>query len=110
MANQSHNSPFLTWASTKPSKRKGTNYDQKKSLRGKVAARAKTAKVAMVSKLSVRLYRMMRKEWDYAQWVKFGSHSQVDEECRSSSPTRFLTSSFRSLSICRLLEQLHAVV
>ena len=35
----------------------------------------KTAKVAMARKLAVRLYWMWRKEWDYAQWVKFGSHA-----------------------------------
>jgi transposase len=35
----------------------------------------KTAKVAMARKLAVRLYWMWRKEWDYAQRVKFGSHA-----------------------------------
>jgi transposase len=35
----------------------------------------KTAKVAMARKLAVRLYWMWRKGWDYAQWVKFGSHA-----------------------------------
>jgi transposase len=35
----------------------------------------KTAKVAMARKLAVRLYWMWRKEWDYAQWVEFGSHA-----------------------------------
>jgi transposase len=35
----------------------------------------KTAKVAMARKLAVRLYWMWRKDWDYAQWKKFGSHA-----------------------------------
>jgi transposase len=35
----------------------------------------KTAKVAMARKLAVRLYWMWRKELDYAQWKKFGSHA-----------------------------------
>ena len=35
----------------------------------------KTAKVAMARKLAVRLYWMWRKEWDYQQWSKFGSHA-----------------------------------
>jgi transposase len=35
----------------------------------------KTAKVAMARRLAVRLYWMMRKEWDYQQWMKFGSHA-----------------------------------
>jgi transposase len=35
----------------------------------------KTAKVAMASRLAVRLYWMMRQEWDYQQWSKFGSHA-----------------------------------
>ena len=35
----------------------------------------KIAKVAMARKLAVRLYWMWRKEWDYAQWKKFGSHA-----------------------------------
>jgi transposase len=35
----------------------------------------KIAKVAMARRLAVRLYWMWRKEWDYAQWVKFGSHA-----------------------------------
>ena len=34
----------------------------------------KTAKVAMARKLAVRLYWMWRKQWDYEQWKKFGSH------------------------------------
>ena len=33
----------------------------------------KIAKVAMARKLAVRLYWMMRKEWDYGQLTKFGS-------------------------------------
>jgi len=33
------------------------------------------AKVAMARKLAVRLYWMMRKEWDYEQLRKFGSHA-----------------------------------
>ena len=36
----------------------------------------KTAKVAMARRLAVRLYWMMRKEWDYQQVVKFGSHAE----------------------------------
>ena len=35
----------------------------------------KIAKVAMARKLAVRLYWMMRKEWDYHQLKKFGSHA-----------------------------------
>src|ERR1700736_6481484 len=35
----------------------------------------KIAKVAMAQKLAVRLYWMMRKEWDYEQLKKFGSHA-----------------------------------
>jgi hypothetical protein len=35
----------------------------------------KIAKVAMARKLVVRLYWMMRKEWDYGQLTKFGSHA-----------------------------------
>jgi transposase len=35
----------------------------------------KIAKVAMARKLAVRLYWMWRKEWDYEQWKKFGSHA-----------------------------------
>ena len=35
----------------------------------------KIAKVAMARKLAVRLYWMMRKEWDYQQVKKFGSHA-----------------------------------
>jgi len=35
----------------------------------------KIAKVAMARRLAVRLYWMWRKEWDYAQWSKFGSHA-----------------------------------
>jgi transposase len=34
----------------------------------------KIAKVAMARKLAVRLYWMMRKEWDYGKLTKFGSH------------------------------------
>jgi len=34
----------------------------------------KIAKVAMARKLAVRLFWMMRKEWNYEQVVKFGSH------------------------------------
>jgi transposase len=33
------------------------------------------AKVAMARKLAVRLYWMLRKEWDYEQLRKFGSHA-----------------------------------
>jgi transposase len=35
----------------------------------------KIAKVAMARKLAVRLYWMMRKEWDYEQVMKVGSHA-----------------------------------
>jgi hypothetical protein len=35
----------------------------------------KTAKVAMARRLAVRLYWMMRKQWDYEQCMKFGSHA-----------------------------------
>jgi transposase len=35
----------------------------------------KIAKVAMARKLAVRLYWMLRKEWDYEQLNKFGSHA-----------------------------------
>ena len=35
----------------------------------------KIAKVAMARKLAVRLYGMMRKEWDYEQVKTFGSHA-----------------------------------
>ena len=35
----------------------------------------KIAKVAMARRLAVRLYWMMRKEWDYEQLKKFGSHT-----------------------------------
>jgi transposase len=35
----------------------------------------KIAKVAMARKLAVRLYWMMRKEWNYEQLRKFGSHA-----------------------------------
>src|ERR1700726_1397452 len=35
----------------------------------------KIAKVAMARKLAVRLYWMMRKEWDYVQLRKFGSYA-----------------------------------
>ncbi len=37
--------------------------------------RGKIAKVALARRLAVRLYWMMRKEWDYAQLSKFGSHA-----------------------------------
>jgi len=36
----------------------------------------KIAKVGMARKLAVRLYGMMRKEWDYEQLKKFGSHAE----------------------------------
>jgi transposase len=35
----------------------------------------KIAKVAMARKLAVRLFWMMRKQWDYEQVKKFGSHA-----------------------------------
>jgi transposase len=31
-------------------------------------------KIAMARRLAVRLYWMWRKEWNYEQWKKFGSH------------------------------------
>ena len=37
----------------------------------------KIAKVAMARKLAVRLYWMMRKEWDYGQLTKFGSRGKA---------------------------------
>ena len=37
------------------------------------------AKVAMARKLAVRLYWMMRKEWNYEQLKKFGSHAEESE-------------------------------
>ncbi len=37
--------------------------------------RRRIAKVAMARRLAVRLYWMMRKEWDYEQLTKFGSHA-----------------------------------
>jgi transposase len=36
----------------------------------------KIAKVAMARKLAVQMYWMMRKEWDYEQLRKFGSHAE----------------------------------
>jgi hypothetical protein len=36
----------------------------------------KIAKVAMARKLAIRLYWMMRKEWDYEQLRKFGSQGR----------------------------------
>jgi len=33
------------------------------------------AKMAMARKLAVRLFWMWRKQWDYEQWKKFGSHA-----------------------------------
>jgi len=35
----------------------------------------KTAKVAMARRLAVQLFWMMRKEWNYEQLKKFGSHA-----------------------------------
>ena len=35
----------------------------------------KTAKVAMARRLAVHLFWMMRKEWNYQQLKKFGSHA-----------------------------------
>jgi len=35
----------------------------------------KIAKVALARKLAVRLYWMMRKQWNYEQLKKFGSHA-----------------------------------
>ena len=35
----------------------------------------KIAKVAMARRLAVCLYWMMCQEWDYQQWIKFGSHA-----------------------------------
>ena len=39
----------------------------------------KIAKVAMARKLAVRLYWMMRKQWDYGQLTKFGSYAGKPE-------------------------------
>ena len=36
----------------------------------------KIAKVALARKLAVRLYWMWRKQWDYEQLTKFGSHAE----------------------------------
>jgi transposase len=33
------------------------------------------AKIAMARKLAVRMFWMWRREWDYEQWKKFGSHT-----------------------------------
>jgi hypothetical protein len=35
----------------------------------------KIAKVAMARELAVRLYWMMRKEWDFGKLTKFASHA-----------------------------------
>ena len=42
----------------------------------------KIAKVAMARKLAVRLYWMMRQEWDYEQLKTFGSHAGQPEHRR----------------------------
>jgi transposase len=39
----------------------------------------KIAKVVMARRLAVRLYWMWRKEWDYEQWKKLGSHAGKPE-------------------------------
>ena len=39
----------------------------------------KTAKVAMARTLAVRLYWMWRKQWNYEQWQRFGSHAGQPE-------------------------------
>jgi transposase len=36
----------------------------------------KIAKVAMARRLAVYLFWMMRKEWNYQQWKRFGSHAE----------------------------------
>jgi transposase len=41
----------------------------------------KIAKVALARKLAVRLYWMWRKQWDYEQLRKFGSHAGQPESC-----------------------------
>jgi transposase len=41
----------------------------------------KIAKVALARKLAVRLYWMWRKQWDYEQFRKFGSHAGQPESC-----------------------------
>jgi transposase len=41
----------------------------------------KIAKVALARKLAVRLYWMWRKQWDYQQLRKFGSHAGQPESC-----------------------------
>jgi transposase len=33
------------------------------------------AEVAMARRLAVRMYWMWRKGWEYAEWVRFGSHA-----------------------------------
>ena len=47
----------------------------------------KTAKVAMARRLAVRLYWMMRKEWDYQQAVQFGSHAEQPGNRHGVNPT-----------------------
>jgi transposase len=42
----------------------------------------KIAKVAMARKLAIQLFWMMRKEWDYEQVKKFGSHAGQPENRR----------------------------
>ncbi len=39
------------------------------------AGKAFRAKVAMARRLAVQLFWMMRKEWNYEQLKKFGSHA-----------------------------------
>jgi transposase len=41
----------------------------------------KIAKVALARKLAIRLYWMWRKQWDYEQLSKFGSHAGQPESC-----------------------------
>jgi len=49
----------------------------------------KIAKVAMARKLAIRLYWMLRKEWDYEQLRKFGSYAYLTTP--TLSETRFIT-------------------
>jgi len=48
---------------------------RRRYLRLAVRRQRNIAKVAMARRLSVRLYRMWRNGWEYAQWVKFSSHA-----------------------------------
>ena len=57
----------------------------------------KIAKVAMARKLAVRLFWMMRREWNYAQVQKFGSHAgQPENRHGVQENTELLTGASRS--------------